>query len=229
MTRTTKEIFEKYEIRKTKKQRAAFREYVKGVAEGAGYACKVEKAGRSAHNIVVGSPSSAKVVYTAHYDTCAGMLLPNLITPKCLPIYILYQLLISAILYTLPFLMISLFPTLIIEKTGSSLGGGLMLFGGYVALFLAAYIIVAGPANKHTANDNTSGVTVLIDLMLSLPEEERGKVAFIFFDLEEMGLLGSQNYAKRHKAEMKNKLLINFDCVSDGKTILFAVKKGALP
>jgi len=95
------------------------------------------------------------------------------------------------------------------------------------AYFGLLFLLLAGPANKHTANDNTSGVTLLIDIMRELPAERRGEVAFIFFDLEEMGLFGSASFAKKHKAEMKDKLLLNFDCVSDGEHILFALRKGA--
>jgi Zn-dependent M28 family amino/carboxypeptidase len=84
-----------------------------------------------------------------------------------------------------------------------------------------------GPANKHTANDNTSGVITLMEIMQALPEEKKNEIAFVFFDLEEMGLFGSSGFASKHKKEMKDKLLLNFDCVSDGDTILFAVKNAA--
>ena len=42
-----------------------------------------------------------------------------------------------------------------------------------------------------------------------------------------MGLFGSMSFARKHKKEMKDKLLLNFDCVSDGENILFALRKGA--
>ncbi len=88
---------------------------------------------------------------------------------------------------------------------------------------------MAGPANRHTANDNTSGVTVLLDSMQTMPVENRRDVAYIFFDLEKMGLLGSSGYSSRHRMEMQNKLVVNFDCVSDGDTILFAPQRKAKP
>ena len=47
-------------------------------------------------------------------------------------------------------------------------------------------------------------------------------MAFIFFDHEEIGLFGSRLFRKKHKGLSKNKLLINFDCVSDGDHFLFA-------
>ena len=226
MTDTTKEVFTKYEVRKTKKQKEEFRAFVKEYAQDQGYKCMVEDAG-SAKNIVIGSPQTAKVIYTAHYDTPAGVPFPNLITPKCIPLYILYQLLICLALYTLPMIMIIYFPDLILKHTDSSFLASLMIFAGYVLLIAECYLLVAGPANKHNANDNTSGVSVLLDLMNAMPEERRSNVAFIFFDLEEMGLLGSQGFRKSHKDVAKSVPVINFDCVGDGKTILFALGKKA--
>jgi Zn-dependent M28 family amino/carboxypeptidase len=63
--------------------------------------------------------------------------------------------------------------------------------------------------------------------MQALPEDKKNEIAFVFFDLEEMGLFGSSGFASKHKKTMMDKLLLNFDCVSDGTTILFAVKNAA--
>ena len=165
------------------------------------------------------SPESAKVIYTAHYDTCATLPFPNLITPKNIGLYLLYQiaivLAVFAIVFIITFLSSFIVPapflTLVYELSV------LVLLGFFVF----------GPANKHTANDNTSGVTVVIDTMLSMPENAKKDAAFVLFDLEEMGLFGSCGYNSKHKTMMKNKLLINFDCVSDGNDILLIVKKKA--
>ena len=43
----------------------------------------------------------------------------------------------------------------------------------------------------------------------------------MLFDNEELGLLGSSAFAKEYKEYVKNKLIINFDCVSDGNDIFF--------
>ena len=53
------------------------------------------------------------------------------------------------------------------------------------------------------------------------------KVAFVFFDLEEVGLVGSTAFSFKYHKAMKQKLLLNFDCVSDGENIIFAVKRKA--
>lgn len=230
MTQTTKEVFEKHEVRKTKKQKSAFIDYVTSVAKEQGYACTTEQGPMGAHNIVVGSPDKAKIVYTAHYDTCAVMPFPNFITPKNFLIYLLYQLVIVLFIYVPVFAAVYL-SYVVCAFAGASEGvalavGEIVLFAG---MFLMLWLIAAGPANKHTANDNTSGVTTLLDIMGALPEEKRDEVAFVFFDLEEMGLFGSKGFANKHKATMKDKLLINFDCVSDGDHLLFVLKKGAIP
>ena len=226
MTDTTREIFEKHEVRKTKEQKAAFRDYLTSIASDEGYKVKTEKAGRSAHNVIVGDPRSAKVVYAAHYDTCPVMPFPNFITPKCIPIYAIYQVIMSLFIYIIPF-SVMIGSRHIYDATGADALFSCLFLLGYALLIAFTLLLLFGPSNKHTANDNTSGVTLLIDLLKSMPREERGKVAYIFFDLEERGTVGSKLYAKKHSFAKKNMILVNFDCVSDGKHILFVAKKRA--
>lgn len=233
MTETARTVFEKHEIRKTRKQKTAFIDFVKAEAEGQGYECRVEKGYFGARNIVVGNPDTAKVLYTAHYDTCARLPFPNFITPKCIWIYLLYQLLLTVILLAVPTMAVAgivalclLWNPYLTVWVTVGLGGGLILW--YVLLLAELVLFMAGPANKHTANDNTSGVTTLLDIMAALPADQRESVALVFFDLEEMGLFGSAGFAGRHKKAAKRTLLVNFDCVSDGDTMLFALRKGAV-
>ena len=227
MTATTKEIFEKYEIRKTKKQRKGFREWLLSYVGSQGYSVKEESASKGATNVIVGNPAEADVIYTAHYDTCAVMPLPNFITPKCIPIYILYQLFITAVFFAVPITVMFILAPVVLRATGSNAIYLAMLIGGYALLIGILMLMRYGPANKHTANDNTSGVTLLIDIMTDMPTEMRHKVAYIFFDAEEIGMIGSRSYRKAHQKIASTKPVINFDCVSEGKSILFAVKKSA--
>lgn len=226
MNNVTKEIFAHHEVRKTKAQRKAFRDYVLSYARAEGYEARAEKGARGAHNLIVGNPSTAEVVYTAHYDTCAVMPIPNFITPKCIPIYILYQLVLTFLVYIIP-ASVMIGARHVLDATDSSLLFTLTLLGGYLLLVLFTVLLIAGPANKHTANDNTSGVALLLELMQDMPKELRGKVAYIFFDLEERGLIGSKSFAAKHSALSKKMLVINFDCVSDGRNILIAPRKKA--
>ncbi len=227
MTQTTKEIFEKHEIRKTKAQKDAFVTYVSEVAKGEGYQCTVESYGKKANNIVIGNPETAKVIYTAHYDTCASIGMPNLITPKCPPLYFLYQLLVCAILYSVPLIVMIIGSKHVLAATGSTELSYVTLLFGYALIILALALMIYGPANKHTANDNTSGVTLLLDIMRDMPAELRDNAAFIFFDLEESGTVGSKMYTKKHTKLKDEAFVLNFDCVSDGKTMLFVAKKEA--
>lgn len=87
--------------------------------------------------------------------------------------------------------------------------------------------MIAGPANPNTANDNTSGVITLCELYACLEPAQRRKVAIVLFDLEESGLIGSAGFRKQYKKQMKEKLLINFDCVGDGDTMMLSVSKAA--
>ncbi len=233
MTETTKTVFEKYQVRKSKKQKQAFREYVKGVATDNCWSYSEEAGYLGAKNIVVGDPQKAKVIYTAHYDTCARLPLPNFITPKSFIIYLLYQIVIVMVALSVMFALQAPFYllrdyiiTLALPEPAFSLA-----FWGTTLLTIAPciliiYLMTAGPANKHTANDNTSGVTVLLNLITAITPEDREKAAFVFFDLEELGMFGSMKFASNHKDIAKNILLVNFDCVSDGDNIMFALRKG---
>ena len=224
MTETTQTIFEKYQIRKNTKQKTAFIDYVKHLASEWGYSSRVEKGTFGARNIVIGDSAKAKVVYTAHYDTCPELPFPNFITPKCIALYLLYQVGIIFGIFAAIALCIGV---LAFFAEALNLGPDFTFWATEIAYFGLLFLLLAGPANKHTANDNTSGVTLLIDIMRELPEEDRDAVAFVFFDLEEMGLFGSMSFARKHKPEMKDKLLLNFDCVSDGENMLFALRKNA--
>ncbi len=226
MTDTTREILEKYQVRKSKAQKRAFAGYVERFCTDHGYSLKIEKGAFGAENLVVGDVSKAKVIYTAHYDTAPVLPFPNFITPKNILLYLLYNIVIVAG-FVAAAAVLGGAGALLSSFLG--LGENFAFLIGEIAYFALLFLLIAGPANKHTANDNTSGVTLLLDVMRDLPLEQRENTAFVFFDLEEMGLFGSASFARAHKNEMKNRLLVNFDCVSDGENLLFVLRKGATP
>lgn len=78
-------------------------------------------------------------------------------------------------------------------------------------------IMFFGVSNPHTANDNTSGVLLVLLLMARL--KDRPDVAFVLFDNEETGLWGSQAFMKAHP-QAASRFLLNLDCVGDGDTLL---------
>ena len=211
MTELSREILRNWQIRKTKAQKLRFIEFLQSRLPG----LAVEEGGwPRCRNLVLGDPENADVIFTAHYDTCARLPFPNFVTPNNLLIYLLYQLLIL-----LPFF-----------AAAGLLAWGLVSLGVYAplammlswfaALVLILYVFLFGPANPHTVNDNTSGVVMLCELIAALSEEQRSRCAFVFFDHEETGLFGSAYFRSQHKKALKNRLVINFDCVSDGDHIL---------
>ena len=210
-------LVQNHPIRKTKAQKESFRAWFTEQAAAMGYTASVESKG-SNNNIVVGDPETAKVTFTAHYDTPAVMPVPNFITPKNLLAYIVYQIGI-----VLVFLLMGGVAAAVINSLVQSDDAARLAF--LVVYFAALYLLMFGPANKNNVNDNTSSVAAVMEMMNRLPEEERSKAAFILFDNEEKGMQGSSAYARVHKNVKKNKLIINLDCVGDGEYIFFFANK----
>lgn len=224
MTELSRKILEEYQIRKSAKQKENFRAFLCDHLRAMGYEVKIE--GKSSKNIVVGNAEQAKVIYTAHYDTCPVLPFPNFITPRNIVWYVMYQILICLPVFVLA-AGAEVGTMLLWERvTGEMCPLPLAFAAMYAVLLFFIWWLYAGPANKHTVNDNTSGVLTLVEIAEHLPEELRGEVCLVFFDNEEKGLLGSSAFAKKHKAVRKNGLVVNFDCVSDGDSIqLFPTKR----
>ncbi len=217
----SREILASWQVRKSRAQKEVFRAFVTEELAKAGYQAKTEEARMvvKTRNLVIGAPDTARVIFTAHYDTCAVLPVPNFITPLCLPVYLLYQLFLTALILGLAAL-VAWVPML--------LGAPPVAYA--LTLLVCCYallgLILAGPACRHTANDNTSGVIAVLETALALPEELRASTAFVLFDLEEAGLFGSAAFARAHPGVKKNTLVVNLDCVSDGSELLLVLPKG---
>lgn len=219
MNNVSQTILDQYQIRKTGKQKAAFRAYLTAELEKAGYTVTVETSSiLHNRNLIVGDPDTAEFIFTAHYDTCAVLPVPNFIAPRNVILTILYQV----------FLMILL---IVLGGAIGALAGwitsnpGIGLAVAMIGMIVFSLLIILGPPNRHTVNDNTSGVITLTEALFSLPEAARGRAAFVFFDNEEMGLLGSSFFRQRHGGRIAQTPLINLDCVSDGDHILVVMGK----
>lgn len=213
-------VMEQYQIRKSRKQKEAFRAWLRETLQKEGYQVSEEKKTFST-NVVVGDPERAKVLLTAHYDTCAVLPVPNFITPRNMVFYLGYQILLSLLILGLGFGAEAALLLLWEDCPIWAAMGAL-----YVVIGFLFWWLLDGPANKHTANDNTSGVITLLETALALPADQRDKVCFVFFDNEEKGLFGSSAFAAKHRNAKKNTPMINFDCVSDGDYIhLFPNKR----
>ncbi len=211
------DILEQFPVRKSRKQKQAFRQSVLGYARRQGYDAREEKGALGARNVIIGDPAKAKYLLTAHYDTCAWLPFPNFITPCNFFIYLLYQLAIVAGMLAAVFG---------VELLVALAAPGWAALAGTLAWLVLFILLLAGPANRHNANDNTSGVVAVLEMARSMPEKLREEVCFVLFDLEEAGLFGSAGYQSRHRAQTKNQLVLNLDCVGDGDHLrLFPGKK----
>lgn len=203
-----------YPVRKSKKQKQAFREDVTRYATDLGYTCAVEKGSFGARNLVIGDPEMAKYLVTAHYDTPASIGIPNFITPSNFFFFMLYQILMLCVFFLVAFLVGFCVSFLTDDRL-------IIFWSAYVAYFGALILMMFGPANRHNSNDNTSGVVAVLEIARTLPVEMRSRVCFVLFDLEEAGLIGSSSYRSKHKTASQNQIVLNLDCVGDGDEIIF--------
>ena len=208
----TMQILQLHPVRKTGKQKDAFLKDVQEYASWMGYPVSAEKGHFGLKNLVLGDPEKAEYLVTAHYDTCARMPFPNLITPCNFWGFLLYQLLITALI-----LMVALVIGFGIQFiTGLQIGKWL----SYIAVWALLGLMLFGPANPSNVNDNTSGVIALMEIARTLPKNCRHKVCFVLFDLEEAGLLGSAAYRKAHKTASNQQIVLNLDCVGEGDHLM---------
>lgn len=212
MLKNPYDILTAHPVRKNKTQKERFRQEVQDYLQTLGYSANVESGSFGSKNLVIGDPDRAKYLVTAHYDTCARMFVPNLITPCNALLFILYQIFVCLLLIV---------PTLAV----GALVGYLFhsFFVGYflwmVLLWTGIALMLVGPANSSNVNDNTSGVVTVLEIAKSLPEHYRKDVCFVLFDLEEAGLIGSASYRKAHKKASESQMVLNLDCVGEGDEI----------
>lgn len=205
------DVLAAFPVRKSKKQKESFRAEALDYFSNLGYQTSVEKGTLGARNVIAGDPEKAKYLITAHYDTCARLPIPNLITPCSLLLFLGYQILLTILI---------LIPPLIGSSLASYLSPYLTLFVFEMLLLIMIVLIMAGPANPSNVNDNTSGVIAVMDMAKAMPEHLREHVCFVLFDLEEAGLIGSSSYQSKHRKQTCNQLVFNFDCIGEGDDIL---------
>lgn len=214
------DILKAHPIRKTKDQKEAFRADLQAYAGELGYGCTLEEANFGAQNIIIGDPKTAKYLVTAHYDTPASIGLPNILTPCNLLTFILWQVLLIGGL-----LLISVGVGYLVWFATHIKAVALLV--AYVLYFGILILMLVGPANRSNVNDNSSGVITVLEIARTIQHNQRDKVCFVLFDLEEAGLVGSSAYRKAHKAETEQQIVLNLDCVGDGDHIIFFPTKKA--
>lgn len=220
----SQKILKDFQPRKTKAQKQAFIDwlYPALLSEGIQMVVESDRALLEINNLVVGNPEDCDVVVAAHYDTAPRLPFPNFIVPR----NILLTLLIQTVMVLLPLALwqgLMIFLTGIFENIPLNLF--LLLQLGFPILYMG--MLLFGPANKNTANDNTSGIITVIETMLRMSPQERERVCFVLFDLEEVGMFGSSAFKRSHFMQMEKVPLINLDCVSDGDHLLLVLSRAA--
>ena len=218
MKDSIKSLLQDYQVRKTVKQKEGFIHWLETHSQRHGYELKYQDYRKKGKNIYVGNPETAEVFLTAHYDTPPNFFIP-IFAGLNLFSFTLSQLYLAGMLFL---------PVIILTALAGFAGWSYetTTFLTYTFLLLYGYQILAGLANKSNANDNTSGVAVLISLLEDLTPAQREKVCFVFFDEEEKGLVGA--FAFKKEMAVNGRPLINFDCVANGRHLIFVAKKAFL-
>ncbi|CEH32838.1 Peptidase M20, dimerisation domain [Romboutsia lituseburensis] len=207
----------KYGIRFRRNQKLDFIKYAQNIFRQMGYKTYVqEKVELSEYvflnqNLIIGDIEKAKVIMCAHYDT---------------PFRSLHR---YKIIYGKKMLKRD------IIKGGIAILAYLIFIGILLILLncpTTIYLIVItlfilSVPNKENLNDNTSGVLTIFKIAAELKELNSSKVAFILFDNEEWGLIGSKVFKIQNK-DVDNKLFINFDCVGVGDNIVITGDKDSI-
>lgn len=203
-------IYEHFPIRRKPGQKSAFQSFIISESENHCKEAKIEINDKH-QNIVIGNVEKAKVIFTAHYDTPCSSLIPNLMLPRNPFVCYLYH-----FGYPITLAMLALIVSRLLQ-TALTLDDRMWAVL-YIVLYLGVYWLATRTfTNKHNKNDNTSGVAAVMSIMEKC---KRDDVAYILFDDEEKGLLGSKAYNKAYKDMMADKLVVNLDCVGVGEQFI---------
>lgn len=217
------EIDERFPIRNSTAQKAAFRAWAQAEAEGSVPAGQEDNEGHA--NLVFGEPAAARVIFTAHYDTPRRSLLPNLMFINNPVLRWIYQFAVIALIL-LPSVGAALGLLVLGGLDWNALSDRLLVLAVYLAVYIGLFLLFfRGPANKRNRNDNTSGTAAVLSLIRTLGK--RSGAAFLLFDDEEKGKKGSSAFAKAHPEIRKNTLIVNLDCVGNGELYAFCPSVGA--
>lgn len=230
MNKVAQVFLHEHGARMTRGHKSKFRDFITNLSKSLGYESKVEDC-FLAKNVVVGDPKSAEIVLTAHYDTPPNMPF-DVIMKQIVGLGVGTAALTGVGMFFTEYAVNNCAPDMMDKMLDVSRAFSLIpQFATFGFAGLGAYSMgFAGGENKRNYDDNTSGVLTLISLMnyyKTLPSEEKKKIAFVFFDNEEKGLIGSLCYRARHSLDgafgkckrVKDQNFINFDCVGVGKRV----------
>lgn len=217
------EIDRLHPVRRSREEKEKFRTYAKEcfTSMGADARCEASKNGKH-KNLIVGDIDSADVLLVAHYDTPAASPFPNLMLPRSPVLFWIYQFVPLIILVAVS-LLAGYLASLLAENSRD-----VVFYFGFLAVYYVLYFLFFRTfKNRHNKNDNTSGIATVMTVCARLSDTERKKCAFVLFDNEEKGKLGSKALFAEQKESLSHKPVLNFDCVGNGENIIFIAKPDA--
>lgn len=171
-----------------------------------------------------------QILLTAHYDTHGYR-------QNYIQSYLLRKLLSNKFMCSLIALLLALiiFRFSIILKNSPKICSFLTLtiiFLLYKLLFWGFPLCLKFSSNSFNPapihDDNNSGVIALIYIAKLLYEKgHSNKIKLLFTDCEEKGMLGSKLFVQNNFENLKNKIIINLDCVGRGSNIFITFKNNS--
>ena len=210
-----------FPIRRSDKQKEAFRAYVMEQFPDA----RLKESDGHKNILLYGEPEKAKVIFCAHYDTPRHSVFPNLMLPANRGLHTLYGILIMLPL----FMVVALFLIILTSLPDArlTLSTRALLLACYFFIYFGLFLLLfRGPENKHNRNDNTSGTAAVMELAETM--NGNSECAFLLFDNEEKGKLGSKAFAKSFPEVKAGVPVINLDCVGNGSTFVLSASSGFL-
>ena len=213
MIDTPMDVLKNHPVRRTMKQKKAFRASVQSYLERQGYSVREEGRGK-VKNLVFGDPETARFLITAHYDTPAAAWDPQIQMPCNRFLNGLCQSFNA---------LVGLIPALGAGVLAWFLSHDLHMAACALAVLaiLRPVLMLFGPANRRNANGNTSGVVALLETAASMPQNLRSRVCFVLLDRGEPDMAGSAAHRKAHFLASRYQTVIDLNCVGDGDTVMF--------
>jgi Zn-dependent M28 family amino/carboxypeptidase len=121
------------------------------------------------------------------------------------------------------------FAPLIVWQTIRTIG---LAFAVFSLVFQMIYLVISrGDVYSPGANDNASGVAVVLALARHLHEASLAHLDthYALLTAEEMGLIGSQQFVKGTSLPKENTYVINLDMVGTGRRLCYVRGSGLLP
>lgn len=215
-------IGRRFPVRFTPEQKRAFEAAALASAKKAGWDAHIGELPKkqSAHrNIIIGDPSSARVLITSHYDTPARSLFPDTRRPRNPFLFLLRT--VGEVLL----LLAASFAAALLVSRLVTLDRAYFLLLTVLVYFALMFFCFRFRPNPVSANGADSGAAAVLEVMEALPEDARHKAAFILFDDGDGSLRGSKAWAQQHPDIAWTIPAVDLSCVGYGTKMLFAAKR----